>query len=173
VASWARARRGFGQLLDLQGIEAVVLEDRSRRKARRPERRLRFLQPAERDALLRAVLDDELGAVERPLYLTAAITGLGQGELIALPRSDVDSLARRIGVADNFPRGRVDERDSPKSHEGRSVPMAYRVAAELERHFQRTRYCADTDHFFWNPRLGNRWTPRRWESASRRPSSAP
>jgi integrase len=58
------------------------------------------------------------------LYLTAAMTGLRQGELIALPWLDVDWVARRIRVADNFPRGRVDERDSPKSHEGRSVPMA-------------------------------------------------
>jgi integrase len=129
------------------------------RKARRAERRLRFLQPDELDALLRAVPDDRLGAVERPLYLTAAMTGLRQGELIALPWLDVDWVAGRVRVADNFPRGRVDERDSPKSHEGRSVPMADRVAAELERHFQRTHYGADTDLVFCHPESGRPLDP--------------
>ena len=143
------------------------------RKARRPERRLRFLRPAELDALLRAVPDDELGAVERPLYLTAAMTGLRQGELIALPWLDVDWPARRIRVADNFPRGRVDRRDSPKSHEGRSVPMADRVGAELERHFQRTRYQADTDHVFCHPQTGKPLDPSKIGKRFRKPSSAP
>jgi integrase len=129
------------------------------RKARQPERRLRFLQPVELDALLRGVADDELGAVERPLYLTAAMTGLRQGELIALAWSDIDWLARRIRVADNFPRGRVDKRDSPKSHEGRSVPMADRVGAELERHFQRTHYRADSDQVFCHPETGKPLDP--------------
>jgi integrase len=82
------------------------------------------------------------------------MTGLRQGELIALPWLDIDWLARRIRVADNFPRGRVDERDSPKSHEGRSVPMADRVAAELERHFQRTAQRGDTDLVFCHPETG-------------------
>ena len=129
------------------------------KKARRPERRLRFMQLVELEALLRAVPDDELGAVERPLYLTAAMTGLRQGELIALPWLDIDWLARRIRVADNFPRGRVDERDSPKSHEGRSVPMADRVAAGLERHFQRTQFRADTDLVFCHPETGKPLDP--------------
>ena len=129
------------------------------RKARRSERRLRFLQPVELDAVLRAVPDEELGAVERPLYLAAAMTGLRQGELIALPWQDIDWLARRIRVADNFPRGRSDRRDSPKSHEGRSVPMADRVAAELERHFQRSAFRADTDLVFGHPQTGKPLDP--------------
>ena len=73
-----------------------------RPKARRSERRLRFVQPVELDAVSRAVPDEELGAVERPLYLAAAMTGLRQGELIALPWQDIDWLARRIRMADNF-----------------------------------------------------------------------
>ena len=107
---------------------------------------------------LRAVPDEELGAVERPLYLAAAMTGLRQGELIALPWQDIDWLARRIRVADNFPRGRSDRRDSPKSHEGRSVPMADRVVAELERHFQRS-FRADTDLVFGHPQTGKPLDP--------------
>ncbi len=97
------------------------------KKARSPHRRIRFLQPRELDELIDAVPDDSLGAVERPLYLAAALTGLRQGELLALKWMDVDWLASRVRVADNFTRGKFD---SPKSHEGRSVPMADRLARE-------------------------------------------
>jgi len=145
-------RRGWAQQNPVATVERP-------RKVRRAERRLRFLQPVELDALLRAVPHDELGAVERPLYLTAAMTGLRQGELIALPWLDIDWSARRVRVSDNFPRGRVDKRDSPKSHEGRSVPMADRVAAELERHSQRTQFRADTDLVFCHPQTGRPLDP--------------
>ena len=109
--------------------------------------------------LSRLVAEDALGAVERPLYLTAAMTGLRQGELIALAWQDIDWMARRVRVADNFPRGRVGEPDSPKSHEGRSVPMADRLATELERHFQRTAFRGDTDLVFCHPETGRPLDP--------------
>jgi integrase len=100
------------------------------------------------------------------------MTGLRQGELIALSWLDIDWTARRIRVADDFPRGRVDERDSPKSHEGRSVPMADRVAAELERHFQRTQFRAETDQVFCHPETGSPLDPskigKRFKQALRR-----
>jgi len=60
---------------------------------RQHSRRIRFLQPPEVEALLRAVPEDELGAVERALYLCAAMAGLRQGELLALKWLDVDSRA--------------------------------------------------------------------------------
>ena len=125
------------------------------RKAGSPHRRIRFLQPEELDAVMRAVPDDELGGVERALYLTAAMSGLRQGELLALRWRDVDWVAALIRVADNFPRGRVDEADSPKSHQGRSVPMADRVARELERLFQRSRWQDDDDLVFCHPETGH------------------
>ena len=50
---------------------------------------------AELEALLRAVPDDVLGRIDRLLYLTAAMTGLRQGELVALRWRDVDWTARR------------------------------------------------------------------------------
>ena len=86
------------------------------KKSHSPHRRVRFLQPVELDALIAAVPDDPLGQVEGPLYLAAALTGLRQGELLALKWMDVDWLAGRIRVADNFTRGKFD---SPKSHQGR------------------------------------------------------
>ncbi len=106
-------------------------------------------QPRELDELIDAVPDDSLGAVERPLYLAAALTGLRQGELLALKWMDIDWLASRVRVADNFTRGKFD---SPKSHEGRSVPMADRLARGLELHSQRSAYRTDDDLVFCHPR---------------------
>ena len=85
-------------------------------------------------------LEEELGLIERPLYLCAAMTGLRQGELIGLRWCDVDWIAGRVRVAESYTRGAFD---SPKSHRGRSVPMSDCLAGELERHFQRTRWRAD------------------------------
>jgi len=45
--------------------------------------------------------------------------------------------------------------DSPKSHEGRSVPMADRLARELELHSQRSAYRTDDDLVFCHPHTGN------------------
>ncbi len=81
-------------------------------------------------------------------------TGLRQGELLALKWIDVDWVACRIRVADNFPRGRSAEVDTPKSHYLRSVPMADRLAGELERHFQRSPYRSDDDLVFCHPQTG-------------------
>jgi len=129
----------------------VALIDRPK-KSRPVSRRIRFLQPAELEALLRAVPDDALGGVERRLYLAAAMTGLRQGELLGLRWLDVDWVASRVRVADSFTRGAFD---SPKSHEGRSVPMADRLAGELERHFQRSAYAAESDLVFCHPHTGH------------------
>jgi integrase len=73
---------------------------------------VRFLVTEEVEALLRAVPDDSLGRVERVMYLTAAMTGMRQGELFALRWRDVDWSARRIRVRRNFVRG---EFGTPKS----------------------------------------------------------
>jgi integrase len=120
-------------------------------KSRAAHRRIRFLQPDELDAVIRSVPDDTLGLVEQPLYRTAAMTGMRQGELLGVRWIDIDWPARRIRVADNFTRGRID---SPKSHEGRSVPMADRLAGELERHFQRSGFTGDDDLVFCHPETG-------------------
>ncbi|MDQ3630434.1 MAG: site-specific integrase [Actinomycetota bacterium] len=124
------------------------------KRTRSARTRIRFLRPVELDAVIQVVPDDELGSVERPLYLTAAMSGMRQGELIALPWSDVDWLARRIRVADNFPRGATRRADTPKSHHGRSLPMADSVATALERHFQRSSFRADSDLVFCHPQTG-------------------
>jgi integrase len=111
-----------------------------------------FLETEEVEALLRAVPDDPLGRVERVMYLTAAMTGMRQGELFALRWRDVDWSTRRIRVRRNFVRG---EFGTPKSkRSSRSVPLASRVATELELLSQDSPYKKDDDLVFAHPATG-------------------
>ncbi|HEY8639275.1 MAG TPA: site-specific integrase [Solirubrobacterales bacterium] len=142
----------FGVKRGWASSNPVAQVDRPRSE-RRPQRRIQFLTAIELDELIRAVPDDELGAVERPLYLTAAMSGLRQGELLALRWSDIDWVAARIRVADSVTRGLLG---SPKSRRSvRSVPMADRLARELERYFQRSAFQGDDDLVFGDPQLGS------------------
>ena len=77
------------------------------------------------------------------------MTGLRQGELLALRWRDVDWRAARIRVRQNYVRG---EFGTPKSKRStRSVPMADEVAGELERLFQQSRWQGDDDLVFAHP----------------------
>jgi integrase len=109
---------------------------------------IRFLTEDELEALLRATTDPRA----RTLYMCAAMTGLRQGELLALRWQDVDWPAARIRVRRNYVRG---EWGTPKTKRGsRSVPLADRLAGELERHFQTSAYQADDDLVFCHPQRG-------------------
>jgi integrase len=80
------------------------------------------------------------------------MTGLRQGELVALRWRDVDWLAGRVRVRRSYVRG---EFGTPKSQRSsRSVPLADRVMAELDAHQQRSRYRGDDDLVFCHPLLG-------------------
>ena len=72
--------------------------------------------------------------VERPAYLNicklAALTGMRQGELIALEWSDVDLLDREIQVRQAYVHGIGIE--APKSNEPRTVDLTPQAAALLE-----------------------------------------
>jgi integrase len=113
---------------------------------------IRFLDVTEFEALLQAVPQDHLGATERALYLTAAMSGLRQGELLALRWRDVDWVAGRLRVRRNLVRG---EFGIPKSRRGARSPLADRVAAVLEDHFRASAYAADDDLVFAHPALGS------------------
>jgi integrase len=83
---------------------------------------------------------------------SAAMTGLRQGELIALRWRDVDWAAGRIRVRQNYVRGQFG---TPKSRRSaRSVPLADRVAGELERHHQVSYWIRDDDLVFASPSTG-------------------
>jgi integrase len=51
---------------------------------------IRYLSIEELEAVLRGAPDDALGPMERVLYLTAAMTGMRRGELVALRWRNVD-----------------------------------------------------------------------------------
>ena len=137
-------RRGIAR------VNTVKLVEKPRRDGANPD--IRFLDETELEALLRAVPDDERGSTERALYLTAAMVGLRQGELLALRWQDIDWPAARIRVRRNYVRG---EFGTPKSRRStRSVPLADRVAGELDRHFQQSAFQGDHDLVFGHPENG-------------------
>jgi len=123
-------------------------------KPERPEPNgdIRFLDDAELEALIAAEKGDALGPTLRVLYLTAAMSGLRQGELLGLRWRDIDWTAARVRVRRNWVRG---EYGTPKSRRSsRSVPLADRVAGELDRHFQGSSFKADDDLVFPHPVIG-------------------
>ena len=113
---------------------------------------IRFLDETELEALLRAVPEEGLGPVDGLIYLAAAMTGLRQGELLALRWRDVDWAAGRIRVRRSFVRGEFGVPKSKRS--SRAVPMTDRLATELERAFQRSPWQADDDLVFCHPHTG-------------------
>jgi integrase len=100
-----------------------------------------------------AVLEDDLARVDRVLYLTAAMTGLRQGELLGLRWRDVDWAAQKVRVVHPYVRGKFR---TPKSRtSSRAVPMADRVGRELELLFQASAYQAEDDLVFGHPHTGH------------------
>jgi integrase len=136
-------------------VNPVGLVDRPT-KNRSPDRRLRFLRVPELEAVIRAIPDDKVGEIEPALYLTAAMTGLRQGELLALKWTDIDWHAGLIRVVDNFTRGKFKD---TKSHKNRSVPMANRVARALELLSKTSAYRAENELVFCHPETGNPYDP--------------
>ena len=113
---------------------------------------IRFLTLEEIDLLIAHARAGMFQALDRALYLTAAMTGLRLGELVALRWRDVDWTAARIRVRQNYVRGRYG---SPKSRRStRSVPMADEVGGELDRLFQSSRYTGEDELVFANPATG-------------------
>jgi integrase len=113
---------------------------------------IRFLELVEVDALVRHAQAGAYEAIDRALYRTAAMTGLRQGELVALRWRDVDWTAARVRVRQNYVLG---EFSTPKSRRStRSVPLADEVAGELERLFQCQGAQGDDDLVFADPLAG-------------------
>ena len=97
---------------------------------------------------------DVLGPVLRVLILTAAMTGLRQSELLGLRWRDVDWSAQRIRVRNAFTRGEHSSRGKSDLSTRRSVPMADRVLAELDRWSKRSAYTSETSLVFAHPQTG-------------------
>ena len=78
------------------------------------------------DAIVRAAADEQ----DAVIFLTAAVSGLRRGELLALRWRDVDFPGHAIRVRANLSYG---ELVTPKSGKVRVVPMVDEVAERLER----------------------------------------
>ncbi len=113
---------------------------------------IRFLEPAEVQMLADAAIEGRYQSIDRAIYLAAAMTGLRQGELVALRWRDVDWTAGRIRVRQNYVLG---EFGTPKSRRStRSVPMADALAGELDRLCQTSNWRGDDDLVFADPHHG-------------------
>jgi integrase len=125
-----------------------------RRPRIRPSSDIHFLDKDELEMLVGGIDIDKrpFGAIDRAIVLTAAMTGMRQGELLALRWLDVDWEAKRIRVRRNYVRGYMG---TPKSRSGeRSAPLSTRVAAELTQLRHRSRFRHDDDLVFANPLTG-------------------
>ena len=148
-----------------------------RRRARDANPDLQFLTMAELDAVLRAIPDDVvqrvpaesrrgragpapppradvLGPVLRVVVLTAAMTGLRRSELLGLRWRHVDWEAQRLRVRNAYVLGEHSSAGKSDLSTRRSVPMADRLAWELDRWSQRTVFSGDDDLVFAHPHTG-------------------
>lgn len=111
-----------------------------------------FLTPSDVRQLVEAVTDGGYAAIDRTLFLTAAMTGLRMGELRALRWRGVDRSAARVRVRRNYVRGEFGTPRTRRSE--RSVPLAHTVAdALVELHALARRTGAD-DLVFADPLAG-------------------
>jgi integrase len=102
---------------------------------------LAFFSPEEVHALVRCAADEQDGA----LFLTAALTGLRMGELLALRWRDVDFPAQSLRVTASYTAGNLG---TPKSGLGRVVPLVDEVAQALARLGSRERWTGPDDLVF-------------------------
>ncbi|HEY7829160.1 MAG TPA: tyrosine-type recombinase/integrase [Solirubrobacteraceae bacterium] len=102
---------------------------------------IEFYSPEEVHALVRAAHDKQDGA----LFLTAAMTGLRMGELLALRWRDVDFSAQTVRVTASYTVGKLG---TPKSGLGRAVPLVQEVAEALARLGNRERWTGPDDVVF-------------------------
>jgi integrase len=175
---------GFLHALFEHAIDRGWVRENPVRRAEKPRRRgsdasadLQFLSVVELEAVLRAIPDevvtrepaptrrgrpgpapppspDVLGPVLRVVILAAAMTGLRQSELLGLRWRDIDWQSQRIRVRNTFVRGEHSATGKSELSTRRSVPLASRLAGELDRWSRRTEYGSDDDLVFAHPRKG-------------------
>jgi integrase len=145
-----------------------------RRRDRDSNPDLQFLTLPELEAVLRAIPDhvvyrtpapvrqgrrgpapppppDVYGPVLRVIVLAAAMTGLRRSELLGLRWRDVDWTAQRIRVRNTYVLGEHSTDGKSDLSTRRSVPIADRLLAELDRWSQRSAFTGDEDLVFAHP----------------------
>jgi integrase len=176
---------GFLHAVFEHGIDRGWARENPVRRAEKPGRQrkganpdLQFLSVSELEAVIRAIPDevvirepapsrrgrrgpapppspDVLGPVLRVVILTAAMTGLRQSELLGLRWRDVDWETQRIRVRNTYVRGEHSSEGKSDLSTRRSVPMAGRLARELELWSRRTAYDQNNDLVFAHPTKGS------------------
>jgi integrase len=121
--------------------------------------RFEFYSVEEVMALVRAA-EDESDVEKQPaakqdaaIYLTAALTGLRRGDVLALRVRDVDFDADTIRVLQSVDP--IDGVGTTKSGHGRSVPMVPQVAMVLAQVLRRSQFTSPDDLVFVNE--AGRW----------------
>jgi integrase len=175
---------GFLHAVFEHGIDRRWLRENPVRRAEKPGRQrkganpdLQFLTVDELEAVLRAIPDetvvrqpsptrkgrrgpapppspDVLGPVLRRIILTAAMTGLRESELIGLRWRDIDWTAQRIRVRKPYVRGQHSTDGKSELSTRRSVPLATRLARELDGWSRRSPYNAEESLVFAHPTKG-------------------
>jgi integrase len=113
---------------------------------------IRYLTMPQVEALADAAVVGEHQQLDRALYLTAAMTGLRQGELIALRWQDIAWDDRRVRVVRNHVLGGFD---TPKScRSARSVPLSSRLADDLQALREASRWSESDGLVFAEPASG-------------------
>jgi integrase len=150
---FARARKPPFNLIGNPAADVEPL------RTRYDSARFDFYTVEEIMALVRAA-ENEPDEEKRPaakqdgaIYLTAALTGLRMGEVLALRVRDVDFDADTIRVVQSVDP--IEGVGTPKSGKGRSVPMVPQVAQALARLLDRDRFTGDDDLVF--PNEVGRW----------------
>jgi integrase len=82
----------------------------------------------------------------------AAMTGMRKGELLALRWRDIDWTAEKVRVRQSYVRGQFGTPKSKRSSRG--VPLALRLATELEQLHQHTVWTGENDLVFAHPYTG-------------------
>jgi integrase len=116
-----KARMVLGSIFEHARLEPFNFDRNPVREVKPPKQKkrapLNFYTVSDVEALVRAAESEQDGAI----FLTAALTGLRRGELIALRVANVDFKRHKIHVEGSYVLG---EASSTKSGEPRPVPMA-------------------------------------------------
>jgi integrase len=118
--------RRAGEVYGIAPNPVAAVKRPGRVRQRRQLKSSDYLEPRQVHALIGAAEDDTDAAI----FATAAFCGLRLGELLALRWRAVDFERSLIRVEASFTR---NNEDTPKSGDGRAVPMAPEVASALKR----------------------------------------
>jgi integrase len=116
------------------------------------------------DAIARSATDDQDAAI----ILTAALTGLRRGELLALRWKDIRLLEHQLDVREAIVKGRFT---TPKSSASRRlIELGPKTQQLLSQHWQQTAFQGDQELVFCHPQKGTPLDPSKLARCYLRPA---